>query len=174
MRRRLRRVRVHAIVEELERPAVPPIAVVEEEPPVALGRIDGLQDHDVGAEGDAALPIDRRVVQIADSRLGRSAGVDGILGPAPKPLVGTALAEGMALGERNPLGDPKFYLVAHVPTSVAGLGSHTSLGRAALSARLMPVRKIQADPFQTSEELVEFFLHRPRAGAASGSMPHCS
>ena len=72
MRGRARIVGAHRVVEELQAADVAAIAPVEEQPAVALRRIDGLQDRDIGRRSAPARPASTGgLVEIDDARLRR-------------------------------------------------------------------------------------------------------
>ena len=101
------------IAKILHRPLVAAVAVVEEEPPVAAGRIDRFQDAEISRELDQAIAIARRLVHIDDASLRRRVGIDGEPGPADQPLVCAGFGESVAVGKGRPFVDVDRDSVAH-------------------------------------------------------------
>ena len=121
VRQRDRRVAVRRVVVELQRALVAAVAVVIEHAPVAALHLARLEDHEVGGEAHQPAVVDRRLVEIHDVPLRRGARIDGEMRAARQPLIGADVAEGVAAGERNALGDPQFDpLVMPAPGSAAG------------------------------------------------------
>ena len=81
------------------------VAVVVEHAAIAALYLARLQDHEVGHEAHQAGFVHRRAVQIDDVGLRRGARIHGEVRPSRQPLVGADLAEGVAAGERDALGD---------------------------------------------------------------------
>ncbi len=100
---RLRVVAGRRVAKVLHRALVAAVAVVEEEPPVAAGRIGRLQDAEVGGELHQAVLIARRLVQIDDACLRRRIGIDGEARPPGQPLVSAGFVECVTIGEGPPL-----------------------------------------------------------------------
>src|SRR5262249_53952563 len=77
-------------------------AVVDivENRPVALGRILGRQDVEVGRELDLAGAVARREIQVDDRLIARVLGIDGEADDARDFLIGPGVAERLAPGER--------------------------------------------------------------------------
>ena len=101
------------IAKILHRPLVAAVAIVEEEPPVAAGRIDRFQDAEIGRELDQAIAIARRLVHVDDASLRRRVGIDGEPGPADQPLVSAGFGESVAAGKGRPFVDVDRNSVAH-------------------------------------------------------------
>ena len=76
-----------------------PVEDVEEQAAVALGRVVGAQDAEVGGELDESLLIAGRELDVGDGLVGRMHGVDGEVGDAIDLGVGANVAEGLAVGE---------------------------------------------------------------------------
>ena len=90
------------IVEVLHRPLVAAVAIVEEEPPVAAGRIDRFQDAEIGGELDQAIAIAQRLVHVDDASLRRRVGINGKPGPPDQPLVSAGLGESVGRRPKGP------------------------------------------------------------------------
>ena len=101
------------IVEVLHRPLVAAVAIVEEEPPVAAGRIDRFQDAEISRELDQAIAIARRLVHVDDASLRRRLGIDGEPGPPDQPLVSAGFGECVAAGKGRPFVDVDRDSIAH-------------------------------------------------------------
>ncbi len=71
-----------------------------EDAAVALGRVLGPQDEDVGRVLDLAVGVEWRLVDQGDALVARMLGIDFALGLGDHALVGADLAERRAIGER--------------------------------------------------------------------------
>ena len=87
------------VVSRRNRPAVDD---VEEDHPVAAGRILGLEDEDIGRELDLAVAVPRRHPEVGDDLVARMRGVDGEVGGAPDLLVRPGGAERLAAEHVDP------------------------------------------------------------------------
>ena len=110
---RLRVVGRGGVVEELQCPLVAAIAVVEKQPAVAAGGIDGLQHEEIGGEVDEAVAVARREAEIGHALLRRRRRIDREMGAPDEALIGAGGAEFVPAGEGRSLGDLEFDAVRH-------------------------------------------------------------
>ena len=114
------------IVEELHRPQVASVAVIEEDAFVPARRIGRLQDDHVGNELNQTLGVGRCLIQVDDARLRRVRGIDCEMSAAGQALIGAGSAEFISVGERFALCNSQFDLIAHLVSSrikSTGIGS---------------------------------------------------
>ncbi len=94
------------VVVELHRALVAAVAIVIEHAPIAALHLARLEDHEVGGEAHQAAFVARRIVEIDDVRLGRCVRIDSEMRTTGQPLVGTDVAEAVAVGEGNAFRGP--------------------------------------------------------------------
>ena len=113
MRQGARVVRSRGVVEELQHPLVAAIAVIEKDAAVAACGIDRLQDREIASEMDEALGIGRRLVDIGDAALRRSARVDREVRATDQAFIRPDRAECVTLGKDEAFGDRQLHPIGH-------------------------------------------------------------
>ena len=88
-----------SVVEELQATLVAPVGPIEEEPPVALGHVDRLQQQEVTGEVHEPARIPRRLDEVDNVRLRLACGIDGEAHPTGDPLIRAGGLEVLTAGE---------------------------------------------------------------------------